>query len=151
MAERMSASTPVHPRVCGEHFPKHSWTKPRSGSSPRVRGTHTVGRARHERHRFIPACAGNTRSPASVWRRSTVHPRVCGEHHLNQPSTSALPGSSPRVRGTHHRRRHRRTPHRFIPACAGNTPLRRARRPCPSVHPRVCGEHSFRNYRKLRR
>ncbi len=52
----------------------------------------------------------------------TVHPRVCGEHNLeDRPEKGGW---------------------RFIPACAGNTltdqlwPLR------IPVHPRVCGEHS---------
>ena len=32
--------------------------------------------------------------------------------------------------------------HRFIPACAGNTPAHRRRGHRPAVHPRVCGEHN---------
>ena len=51
-------------------------------------------------------------------------------------------GSSPRVRGTRASSNPRRHTDRFIPACAGNSPLA-----CPpprrdTVHPRVCGELS---------
>ena len=50
----------VHPRACGEH----STTTPHgslvSGSSPRLRGTHSGRAADADCRRFIPAPAGNT-------------------------------------------------------------------------------------------
>ena len=72
--------------------------------------------------RFIPACAGNTQSPASA--------------------ASAVDGSSPRVRGTPGKPTAKREDYRFIPACAGNTMPSETRRDLKPVHPRVCGEHS---------
>ena len=73
-------------------------------------------------------------------KRSTVHPRVCGE----QPSPPSLPtryaGSSPRVRGTGWNSRWRAGVRRFIPACAGNRSQCQTGISPLSVHPRVCGE-----------
>ncbi len=51
-------------------------------------------------------------------------------------------GSSPRVRGTQRRLVQIGQPHRFIPACAGNTTKPLFRRAGTAVHPRVCGEHT---------
>ena len=96
---------------------------------------------------------------------SAVHPRVCGEHSSSFMSRLAASGSSPRVRGTPTPASIQCWSTRFIPACAGNTGAPKglclgtavfipacagntrvsARRPrCPTVHPRVCGEHHAR-------
>ena len=48
-------------------------------------------------------------------------------------------GLSPRVRGNHPRPRHRRTPARSIPACAGEPRKGRGWRRRAWVYPRVCG------------
>ena len=138
---RTTPSWTVHPRVCGELRGTRRWPFLAPGSSPRVRGTLPGIVLVLAARRFIPACAGNSRS-----REPQQHPAV---------------GSSPRVRGTRRsaggRRRQapvhprvcgelvlradalRRAP-RFIPACAGNSrpPSRSASR--TAVHPRVCGE-----------
>ena len=90
-------------------------------SSPRVRGTPTQRLPRSTAIRFIPACAGNTPRCGRCSGRSTVHPRVCGEHASASPPVAISAGSSPRVRGT-----------RRWPAGVGHT---------ITVHPRVCGEH----------
>ena len=81
------------------------------------------GRERSEAaERFIPACAGNSRSATAGRRTAAVHPRVCGELRALKPGAYLVAGSSPRVRGTR---------------------LRLALRLCScSVHPRVCGELS---------
>ena len=110
----------VHPRVCGELAnPRHARTL-YAGSSPRVRGTPVIGGVAGRRRRFIPACAGNSRGSASIPRRSSVHPRVCGE-------LRGLEGDSGPDR-------------RFIPACAGNSLRHQACASATAVHPRVCGE-----------
>ena len=98
-----------------------------TGSSPRGRGTRTVGtvEAFPRRYRFIPARAGNTlgRTPFARMPSSAVHPRAGGEHLLCAFSS-------------------RSACRRFIPARAGNTirspPRVDTRRP---VHPRAGGEH----------
>ena len=90
--------------------------------------------------RFIPACAGNSWSVRCARWRLTVHPRVCGEQDLAEALTQAADGSSPRVRGTVGDRGIRAVQHRFIPACAGNSPVGRWAAISRPVHPRVCGE-----------
>mgnify|MGYP007085800777 FL=1 len=112
-----------HPRVCGEHDPLVPSVCDVLGSSPRMRGTlgrRVVGLCLVG---IIPAYAGNT--PAACWKswQAWDHPRVCGEHinghYLLQPGQ----GSSPRMRGTHQKRR-------------------AIRREGGGDHPRVCGEHA---------
>ena len=55
-----SSSSPVHPRVRGEHPAGLRRGADDDGSSPRARGTPQNGESRITSHRFIPACAGNT-------------------------------------------------------------------------------------------
>ena len=140
----------VHPRVCGEQG--HS-------VHPRVCGEH---RLRLIQHRFIPACAGNMIINGVLAALQEVHPRVCGEQHVSSRARQAsIFGSSPRVRGTSAWWPLRPSYHRFIPACAGNIKRLLGRRLipacagniprtrlryCPTVHPRVCGEHATRWY-----
>ena len=133
---------PVHPRVCGELHKLTVYSISASGSSPRVRGTRRQFPRRLRLHRFIPACAGNSRprcrprNPQPVHPRvcgelgrsarthafpSPVHPRVCGELAVGRWPISEMSGSSPRVRGTPPHRRGAPNRRRFIPACAGNS------------------------------
>ncbi len=140
-ARRLLVVTSVHPRVCGELRRRCLTPRTACGSSPRVRGTLDHGRAPRRGRRFIPACAGNSRTAAlgygydigsSPRVRGTrgdrlpqeaaapVHPRVCGE--LLVLDASGAP------------------PVRFIPACAGNSCSTWTRKTAIAVHPRVCGE-----------
>ncbi len=131
---------PVHPRACGERLPEHSARLERDGSSPRLRGTRCQNRIASRGRRFIPAPAGNARSASAAPRPPPVHPRACGERSSALKSTPQAIGSSPRLRGTRPSARARLQHQRFIPAPAGNAPVRYARaRPAP-VHPRACGE-----------
>ena len=132
-----------------------------SGSSPRVRGTHLLRQVEVLQPRFIPACAGNSRSRRTTPTTTTVHPRVCGELFWCGEQVLVGDGSSPRVRGTRSHAAAHRFARRFIPACAGNSVVAPSRsrsmpgssprvrgtrlipwscRSQPSVHPRVCGE-----------
>ena len=131
----------VHPRVCGEHYPRGERQVVAIGSSPRVRGTRRSRQGVHTMSRFIPACAGNTPAARSRSRPASVHPRVCGEHDKRAFMRFTQSGSSPRVRGTRRWRTTGRWPCRFIPACAGNTQRPYQIFQSRSVHPRVCGEH----------
>ena len=134
--------TSVHPRVCGERVLRIKTPKVDDGSSPRVRGTLHGDQAKAGKSRFIPACAGNAFPMSTrVWAMA-VHPRVCGERCSSVGGVGFVGGSSPRVRGTLVLGSLQLTIFRFIPACAGNAPQRRADRRRLAVHPRVCGERS---------
>ena len=151
----------VHPRVCGELAVRAVRQESHGGSSPRVRGTQSRRLRARPHARFIPACAGNSRSSEFCRAPIPVHPRVCGELLGVCLFAVGAAGSSPRVRGTHPVAPLRAQPVRFIPACAGNSPSGvTGARPRPRfipacagnssemsmpstsspVHPRVCGE-----------
>ena len=111
----------VHPRGCGEHELQPDCCLYSTGSSPRVRGTHADRVRARTGRRFIPAGAGNTPTGWYSDAAGPVHPRGCGEHSTGAPALIASSGSSPRVRGTQHRRTRIDRIQRFIPAGAGNT------------------------------
>ena len=133
----------VHPRVRGEQRGYHINCLYYAGSSPRARGTGHHPQPGQRRHRFIPACAGNSICAEMAAGRDPVHPRVRGE----QPTSSALyhhsAGSSPRARGTGAPPSTLRQTSRFIPACAGNSFPRGSSARAWSVHPRVRGEQTL--------
>ncbi len=130
----------VHPRACGEQMTHLRPIDAAPGSSPRMRGTAVMDAFRHRVGRFIPAHAGNRRSGTDRGCYCSVHPRACGEQFSSASRTMPVVGSSPRMRGTAHRRRHHGNAVRFIPAHAGNSHrCRSSSNPFP-VHPRACGE-----------
>ena len=110
----------VHPRVCGEQVPDTRLIWQDGGSSPRVRGTGDRRHREDRRHRFIPACAGNSECRTARMPSPAVHPRVCGEQALIAYVLHRAFGSSPRVRGTGAPIPPPQALARFIPACAGN-------------------------------
>ena len=110
-----------HPRVCGEHCCGMAWFIATTGSSPRMRGTHTVFLCFRAFVGIIPAYAGNT---VVGWRGLLPrrdHPRVCGEHILFSCVFARSLGSSPRMRGTQDHCRWGEYGSGIIPAYAGNT------------------------------
>src|SRR5581483_11150576 len=115
-----AASAAVHPRGCGERAGPPGRARPDRGSSPRVRGTAPAPALRAFWARFIPAGAGNGPRRRPGGRRSTVHPRGCGERARLGNGGFDLAGSSPRVRGT---------------AVLASSPAK-----FTAVHPRGCGE-----------
>ena len=133
-----------HPRVCGEHSRSCSAKVPRGGSSPRMRGTRNRCAYGVGRHGIIPAYAGNTRCCwPSCWC-CRDHPRVCGEHSTFVDGRACEVGSSPRMRGTPGPSSSRRRTVGIIPAYAGNTHIVYELVPNLRDHPRVCGEHYYR-------
>ena len=147
-ANQSSAS--VHPRACGEHFPRRRRAWPSNGSSPRMRGTLGCGYSLVLVRRFIPAHAGNTWRRRGRGGRGTVHPRACGEHPGRRPGRGPGSGSSPRMRGTRDLLLAFEAKRRFIPAHAGNTATREMNARRVTVHPRACGEHTV-LWRKIER
>ena len=93
------------------------------GSPLRVRGKAVHHKHRHSPGRITPACAGKraVRAP----RRSSRwdHPRVCGEKERVAMMVRATMGSPPRVRGKAVHHKHRHSPGRITPACAGKSSI----------------------------
>ena len=130
-----------HPRVCGEHSRPAFRIVQCGGSSPRVRGTLSTCLPHRAMRGIIPACAGNTDGDKGRSARTRDHPRVCGEHLIAGLVAALVWGSSPRVRGTPPMALRPFCSPGIIPACAGNTMVRRLWRVTLRDHPRVCGEH----------
>ncbi len=128
----------------GEHRWGSAVDRGFAGSSPHARGTPGQPAAGKIEHRFIPACAGNTRTRRTRCAWNSVHPRMRGEHVGTLLVVMIRSGSSPHARGTLLGNSLGCGLSRFIPACAGNT--NRHNRFCswPSVHPRMRGEHVVR-------
>ena len=88
-----------HPRVCGENLKGVPPAAAKLGTSPRMRGKHsilvTVGCA----GRNIPAYAGKTIGQLVNDWDTAEHPRVCGENKARIKSISFPCGTSPRMRG----------------------------------------------------
>ena len=130
-----------HPRVCGEHRMRGCWTRPISGSSPRMRGTLRTCGSSTATPRIIPAYAGNTQVHMAGRVPLWDHPRVCGEHNMSRAGLAVNQGSSPRMRGTLVRGLLGGRQTGIIPAYAGNTGSMHAATSKSWDHPRVCGEH----------
>ena len=137
----MRSVAAVHPRVYGEYDDQNPGMGPSSGSSPRVRGIRQSIFSGDFDTRFIPACTGNTVDCHVQNQRPSVHPRVYGEYSSYLFVTMLCSGSSPRVRGILVDDLDDVRPHRFIPACTGNTRTGTSTAPARSVHPRVYGEY----------
>ena len=131
-----------HPRACGEHIRRANGQQELRGSSPRLRGTRTRGRADSRWCGIIPALAGNTSVVAVTVIGWWDHPRACGEHGEAFDQHAGEPGSSPRLRGTRAVQRALGDMEGIIPALAGNTRSRLRRRGLHWDHPRACGEHT---------
>ena len=131
-----------HPRMRGEHKLPVPTMHERMGSSPHARGARRGVFERGPERGIIPACAGSTRRRKGQDMLDEDHPRMRGEHSEEAPSVTSAVGSSPHARGA------LRTTPRYagaggiIPACAGSTTARRARRESTEDHPRMRGEHS---------
>ena len=110
-----------HPRGCGEHLNRELTVYATEGSSPRMRGTLLHPPPGLAAMRIIPADAGNTSRFPRSFRRSWDHPRGCGEHQGEWPTSVQHGGSSPRMRGTRFRSASFFSAVRIIPADAGNT------------------------------
>ena len=129
-----------HPRGCGEKAVSTSGRRPRSGSSPRVRGKVRAGDLHASADGIIPAGAGKRLRDEQQADDLQDHPRGCGEKPMASFDCSLNLGSSPRVRGKEERSHQVINDTGIIPAGAGKScgigrPGRGNR-----DHPRGCGE-----------
>ena len=111
----------AHPRACGENHEKKIPDALAEGSSPRVRGKHSLDRRIRCSRGLIPARAGKTPPPGVPASPRAAHPRACGENELCMWRRDRLIGSSPRVRGKRPRPRAVLLLVGLIPARAGKT------------------------------
>ena len=76
------------------------------GSSPQVRGKHSVPERMTGHARVIPAGVGKTGLKTIRMALSAAHPRRCGENSMRGTPVRYRFGSSPQVRGKPARIRH---------------------------------------------
>ena len=133
-----------HPRMRGEHQWPAKNDEGFEGSSPHARGTLAVKNGRFQVFGIIPACAGNTQGPTTTVSATRDHPRMRGEHPACIWLLANCWGSSPHARGTLHHGEIRPARPGIIPACAGNTSVPNSSRTDTRDHPRMRGEHKFR-------
>ena len=141
LAARVAWVGSDHPRIRGEHRQIAPIVCSIAGSSPHTRGA--LGRHRRERppRRIIPAYAGSTLAATIRATRPRDHPRIRGEHDLQELAVANAGGSSPHTRGA---RPPIGEPYKnagIIPAYAGSTGRRRQIAPIVWDHPRIRGEH----------
>ena len=129
----------VYPRVCGGNASTMWRMGQGTGLSPRVRGKRKPGLCGRAFNGSIPACAGETGLSMSEGLGNPVYPRVCGGNNQRSIRFIIVGGLSPRVRGKPFAVCCAAFPPRSIPACAGETGLRRTKMQTPRVYPRVCG------------
>ena len=101
VASSTAMSSRDHPRVCGEHALAVRVCCPDMGSSPRMRGAHSLINNSQFDIGIIPAYAGSTRAGRHSVSSARDHPRVCGEHRETEQRKRVCVGSSPRMRGAH--------------------------------------------------
>ncbi len=119
----------VHPRVRGGAGRFALAERETAGPSPRARGSPARRRPRGCADRSIPACAGEPAPSARRGRIGEVHPRVRGGAERVADVWDELGGPSPRARGSHEQPRLLFAVAGSIPACAGEPPHDRRRRP----------------------
>ena len=130
-----------HPRMRGEHVKIISHATIHMGSSPHARGTLGKVGGGQRVGGIIPACAGNTGHSRLIVSHAWDHPRMRGEHRGKYHMQKTLPGSSPHARGTQDWAGSFEQDRGIIPACAGNTRLRKHGPRLHGDHPRMRGEH----------
>ena len=99
--ERRRPHPQDHPRGCGEHLPCGDGVAAVAGSSPRMRGAHTLDKGSYEYKGIIPTDAGSTQHDSDCTNAWRDHPHGCGEHSTIPKTECPELGSSPRMRGAH--------------------------------------------------
>ena len=89
-----------HPRLRGEHKGLPQTLHRHPGSPPLTRGTPVPLFRTILLSGITPAYAGNTYANGSIPRIRRDHPRLRGEHDMNNDDISDTMGSPPLTRGT---------------------------------------------------
>ena len=110
-----------HPRACGAHENTKNGGISNVGSSPRMRGSHSMDASHLQRVGIIPAHAGLTPCRHLAMRTWWNHPRACGAHGFRGQKFELGWGSSPRMRGSQFRNAIKKGKEGIIPAHAGLT------------------------------
>ena len=134
-----------HPRACGANVSVFLDRRGVGGSSPRVRGKRHPPAPEKKPMRIIPARAGQTGTRPESPRTATDHPRACGANSARSPASSAICGSSPRVRGKPSWQQNGDYHPRIIPARAGQTCIVAPAHGHHPDHPRACGANQYTN------
>ena len=142
----MTLGTPMvgvgdHPRMRGEHTACTAPSLTRGGSSPHARGALGYVHRQLLDAGIIPACAGSTHSSVPGSMSCRDHPRMRGEHRVDEGERACSLGSSPHARGARAPPPQTQPVIRIIPACAGSTSGRAVRGCNWRDHPRMRGEH----------
>ena len=134
-----SPAAMVYPRACGGTVPSQARPTAAAGLSPRVRGNRRRLHQPPNRHRSIPARAGepNLRNLSSDI--SKVYPRACGGTTPRGAMPDRWLGLSPRVRGNRADAGPPRRLCRSIPARAGEPKMFGQNTIQIPVYPRACG------------
>ena len=133
-----------HPRSRGVYVPEHYLNLKCSGSSPLARGLPARNLGRRAVGGIIPARAGFTGDHLHARQSGPDHPRSRGVYAAPHRSSPTSLGSSPLARGLRETLAEALTRARIIPARAGFTGRRRARRLRRRDHPRSRGVYSWR-------
>ena len=130
-----------HPRGCGAHDFQQINTTVTTGSSPRMRGSHTHSQMTDFFTGIIPADAGLTGKHLGQYHGGWDHPRGCGAHFGVWTMPDFAKGSSPRMRGSP--TDEHTTPRQagIIPTDAGLTSTSLWAQYSQRDHPRGCGAH----------
>ena len=135
----------AHPRSRGENSNRAFMTSSGWGSSPLTRGKLTIKVSVHCLVGLIPAHAGKTDQTTPKDQPAWAHPRSRGENIHVYRFLITQSGSSPLTRGKPRSLGLSSTRSGLIPAHAGKTDGRRARRPPRPAHPRSRGENARRS------
>ena len=129
----------VYPRACGGTGSGVCNLAMAGGLSPRVRGNLAGHGLAVNRHRSIPARAGEPAPAAPAARPGTVYPRACGGTYYARVEHHTDIGLSPRVRGNRSLRCPRYPRAGSIPARAGEPIDVSPPIIVIPVYPRACG------------
>ena len=129
-----------HPRACGEQTLVVTSSNGLIGSSPRMRGADRPQDVLLRHRRIIPAHAGSSGYGLRPHRRTSDHPRACGEQRRTRSKASGDNGSSPRMRGAALICASTTCTLRIIPAHAGSRSSSSNFQVTFRDHPRACGE-----------